>query len=72
MQTLTDRVEDLLTTNAGQWVNARDIASVGGFAGWRTRVSDLRRQRGWTIENRWRTFTDHGRRYRVSEYRLVK
>lgn len=56
----------------GQWVDYRELATVGGFGAWRTRVSDARHRYGLTIENRWRTVTtSDGRRYRVSEYRYV-
>lgn len=70
--TLNDRVEALLTARRGVWVNARELAEVGGFAAWRTRLSNVRRQRGLVIENRVRMErSESGRRYRVSEYRLA-
>jgi hypothetical protein len=70
---LTERVLGVLEAKAGQWVDGRVLANVGGYAAFRTRISDARKLYGVTIENRWRTVkkTD-GSRYRVSEYRLVK
>ena len=68
--TLTDRVHAYLLACAGDWVDARDLARIGGFGGWRTRVSDARkiaRQDGADIENRW---FEHGG-YRVSQYRYT-
>jgi hypothetical protein len=71
-KTLNDAVEQLLTAHAGEWVDARQIAAVGGFAAWRTRISNLRTLRGLNIENRVRMIVDlQGRTFKVSEYRLL-
>lgn len=66
--TLTDRVAAYLWSRAGQWVDGRELAQVGGYAAWRSRVSDCRTNLGLTIENR--TYRRNG--YTVSEYRLVR
>ena len=65
-------VYDLLSARRGQWVDGRELAKVGGYAAWRTRVSDLRRLYGLTVENREsrRTLTS-GETVAVSEYRLL-
>lgn len=65
-----ERVHAYLVACAGTWVDARDLARIGGFAGWRTRVSEARqvaRQDGADIVNR--CFDRDG--YRVSQYRYV-
>lgn len=51
--TLTERVLALLVARAGQWVDGRELAQVGGYAAWRSRVSDARRRLppGARIEN---------------------
>jgi hypothetical protein len=67
---LTGRVYALLDAHRGQWVDGREIAQVGGYAGWSARVRDLRKlgyiveQRDYRVERDWRKFT-------VTEYRLV-
>ena len=35
-------IEALLRGRLGQWVDVYELANVGGFAAWRTRVSDVR------------------------------
>lgn len=41
------------------WVDGRDLATVAGAYAWRSRCSELRTQRGMTIENRCRTVRKH-------------
>ena len=66
--TLTDRLAAYFRVRAGEWVNARDLLTVAGFAGWRTRVSNLRYPPyNMVITNRPRTVNG----YRVSEYRYL-
>ena len=57
--TTLSRVKALLESRSGQWVDGREIAKVGGYAAYRTRISDLRLLHGLTIENRVRTVRDH-------------
>lgn len=66
-QTFRDRVAELFRSHAGQWLDGQQIAQIGGVYGWRTRVSECRRQLGMTIDNRVRR---EGRR-KVSEYRYA-
>lgn len=68
-QTFTSRVAAYLTARAGEWVDAHELARVGGFAAWRTRVSNARTQFGLVIENRVRTVRDGDRQWKISEYR---
>lgn len=70
---LTARLAMFLRAHPYEWIDARRLAKVAGFAGWRTRVSDLRRE-PWSmrVENKWETVTEYdGSRYRVSWYRYV-
>lgn len=41
-QNLTQAIYDHLRERFGCWVDARELAQVGGFCAWRTRVSDAR------------------------------
>ena len=38
----TAAVLDLFLSRPFQWIDVRELADVGGFSGWRTRVSDAR------------------------------
>jgi hypothetical protein len=65
--TLTERVAQLFQHHPGEWIDARAILAIGGFGGWRTRISNCRQQFGMVIENR--TYKANGLTY--SEYRFV-
>lgn len=66
--TLNEKLAAFFRQHQGEWIDARRLLPIAGFAGWRTRVSDLRKPPySMTIENRW---TDNGE-YRVSEYRYI-
>lgn len=58
-QTYRDRVAAYLKSRQGQWVSAYDLMDVGGRMGWRTRISNARRQLHMTIENRLRRVRGH-------------
>jgi hypothetical protein len=60
----------LLDAHRGQWVDGREIAQVGGYAGWSARVRDLRKL-GYTVEQRDYRVERDGRKFTVSEYRLL-
>ena len=65
---LCNRVATLFRAYPGEWLDGRELAKVGGYAGWRTRVSDLRKPPyGMTIENR----TRRSNGFTVSEYRFL-
>jgi hypothetical protein len=67
---LTGRVYALLDAHRGQWVDGREIAQVGGYAGWSARVRDLRKL-GYTVEQRdYRQKTVSGT-ITITEYRLL-
>lgn len=68
---LNDRLAAYFKSRPNVWIDGRQLAEVGGYAAFRTRVSNLRRQRGMTIENRWHDECVRGRKFRVTEYRLV-
>jgi hypothetical protein len=63
--TLNDRMEAYFKAHPNEWVSFHQLAHIGGTGGWRTRVSQCRRERGMTIENKWR---EEGG-FRVSYYR---
>lgn len=48
---LTEKVRALFLANPGRWIDGREIAQVGGYAGWRTRISDCRKDFAMQIEN---------------------
>ena len=65
-ETLNDRLATFFKAWPNQWIDARELLNIGGFAGWRTRVSDLRRRPyHMQIENRTRRINQRT----VSEYR---
>lgn len=65
---LCGRVAALFKAYPNQWLDGRQIAQVGGYAAWRTRVSDLRRAPfNMVIENE--TVRHEG--YTVSRYKYV-
>jgi hypothetical protein len=39
-----DDVERLFRSRPGQWIAVGELADVGGFCAWRTRVADVRRR----------------------------
>jgi DNA-binding response OmpR family regulator len=67
---LTGRVYALLDAHRGQWVDGREIAQVGGYAGWSARVRDLRKL-GYVVEQRDYRVERDGRKFTVTEYRLL-
>lgn len=69
---LTDRIAAVFEGRPGEWIDAHDLLKVGGFAGWRTRISELRTQRGLTIQNRVRYVKTSSGWIKVSEYRWVR
>ena len=64
--TFRQNARNLLTSRAGEWVNALDIAKVAGLMAWRTRLSELRTIDGLVVENRCRKVGA----VTVSEYRV--
>jgi hypothetical protein len=70
---LTERVADYFKRHEGQWLDGRLFSTFAGYAGFTARIRDLRKPPyGWNIENRQRTMrSSTGRKYKVSEYRLI-
>lgn len=66
---MAQRVAQHLLSRPGTWVDAHDLLQIGGFAAWRTRISECRRelerQGLGTIQNEQR----REGRYRASFYR---
>lgn len=51
--TLNDRLAEFFKARPHQWVHARHLLPIAGFAAWRTRLSELRRAPySMPIENR--------------------
>lgn len=67
MPTLNDKLASYLEQRPHQWIDGRELAQIAGVYAWRSRVSNLRRGRGMTIENRVR----HLPNLKISEYRYV-
>jgi hypothetical protein len=69
--TLTVILGEFLRARPNQWVDGRQIAKIAGFAGWRARISDLRKAPyAMTISNRQRNVrVDEHTTFRVTEYR---
>lgn len=72
--TLCARLAAYFAARPGVWVDGERLATVAGKYAWRSRCSDLRKPPfNLTIENRQRVIVSStGRRYKVSEYRLVR
>lgn len=79
MTTLNDRLAAYFKARPNQWLGARELGRVAGFAGWRTRTSNLRKPPySMVIENRVKTIRNsreivagQSRHFKVSEYRWV-
>lgn len=65
--TLTDRVRALFVQKPNTWIDGRELARVGGYAGWRTRLSECRRTYAMDIEN----VVLHRKDYRITRYRYT-
>lgn len=64
----TELVANYLKARPRRWVDYHELASVGGFGGWRTRISNARIEHGMTIENRVRSLPGG---VRISEYMFI-
>lgn len=67
---LTDKLARFFAKREGQWIDGRELATVAGAYGWRSRCSDLR-QRGLQIDNRQRRVRTANGTVVISEYRFV-
>jgi hypothetical protein len=67
---LTDKLAGFFAKREGQWIDGRELATVAGAYGWRSRCSDLR-QRGLQIDNRQRRVRTANGTVVISEYRFV-
>jgi hypothetical protein len=65
-QTLNDRLAAHFKANPLTWIDGKELATIAGGYGWRSRCSDLRK-RGMTVENKQER--RHG--YTRSFYRYV-
>jgi hypothetical protein len=65
-ESLNDRLETFFKARPNTWIDGKELATIAGGYGWRSRCSDLRK-RGLTVENRQRRRNG----FTVSEYRYV-
>ena len=68
-ETLTDKMEANFKQWPNRWLDVLELAEIGGIGGWRTRVSECRRDRGLNIQQRLIRWPDGRNR---SQYRLVQ
>ncbi len=66
--TRCEAVAAVFTARPGQWIDGRYLASVGGYGGWRTRISNLRHA-PWFMQITARVRREAG--YTISEYRYL-
>jgi hypothetical protein len=71
-ESLNDKLEALFKARPYEWIDGKELAEVAGGYAWRTRVSNLRKQRGMEIGNdvvrRWDA---QGKPFKTSYYRYV-
>lgn len=69
MTSLTDRLAAHFRARPNVWLVARGLLEIAGFAGWRSRLSDVRHMHHMNIVNRQRRCKrPDGSAYTVSEY----
>lgn len=70
--TLAAAVAAFFKARPNAWIDGRDVMQIAGAYGWRTRISDCRRQFGMQISNRQRRVrAGGGQSFTVSEYRYT-
>jgi hypothetical protein len=71
-ESLNDKLEAVFKARPYEWIDGKELAEIAGGYAWRTRVSNLRTQRGMEIGNdvvkRWDA---QGKPYKTSYYRYV-
>ena len=71
-ESMCARLARYLIAHRGEWVDGRELSKVGGYAAYRTRLSDLRKAPWFMdIANRYRHVKEDGRKFVISEYKLV-
>jgi hypothetical protein len=58
-QTLNDKLDAYFRAKPDVWIDGMELATVAGSYAWRSRISNLRTERGMVIENRKRTMPQH-------------
>ena len=68
-----DIAEHLFRAHPNEWLSTLTFEAACGRCAWRSRIAELRTQRGMVIENRQRCITRVSGPgiYRISEYRFV-
>jgi hypothetical protein len=69
---LTAHLAAYFQRNAGSWIDAKDLLSIAGNCGWRSRLSELRRRPyHMVISNRLRRCrAENGNVFVISEYKF--
>jgi hypothetical protein len=68
---LNDKLAEVFRSRPLEWIDGRELSTIAGCYGWRSRCADLRK-RGMCIENQQRRFvTADGSVYVDSRYRYV-
>jgi hypothetical protein len=72
-QAFTERVRQWFAEHPGEWIEARELETLGGRMAWRTRCSECRTKHGMTIENQQERVKDESGAVRFvrSWYRYV-
>lgn len=71
-QTCIERLEAYFRARPNRWIDGRELSAEGSFYAWRTRLSDIRRKRGMTIQNKLTWHRDaHGKPFTRSLYRFL-
>jgi hypothetical protein len=71
--TLSQRLAARFKESPNTWIDGRELTRYGGYAGYRGRLSDIRRPPfSMVIENRMRRITVNGEEITVSEYRFIE
>ena len=64
---LTEAVRALFIARPHEWIDGRQLAQIGGYAAWRTRLSECRQRYQMRIDNEVIRHEDHT----VTRYRYV-
>lgn len=58
---LAQSVANTFRANPGRWIDGRKLSKIGGYSGFRTRISECRRDFGMPIRNQVRTLRSGAR-----------
>ena len=67
----TIKIKEFFEAHPNEWIPSIQLEPHGGRCAWRTRVSEVRRQHGMTIENKVKKWTDGVQTFTFSVYRYT-